>query len=78
MPLMAHVRYMSALGDSGSPKSAERWLDAMCKFVEAERKDRAMIGLDKGEMSLREDVMEMIDCTGTGIEVEATYSNSIV
>lgn len=55
MPLMAHVRYMSALGDSGSAKSAERWLAAMDRFVEAERNDRAMIGLDKDGMSLGDD-----------------------
>jgi hypothetical protein len=43
---------MSAHGDSGGAKSAERWLSAMKRFVEAERQDRAMIGLDKAGMSL--------------------------
>ena len=52
MPLMAHVRYMSGHSDTARARSAERWLGAMSRFVEAEQKDRAMIGLDKAGMSL--------------------------
>lgn len=49
---MAHVRYMSGQGSASGARSAERWLDAMERFVEAEHKDRAMIGLDRDGMSL--------------------------
>ena len=49
---MAHVRYMSRQGESGGVRSADRWLKAMEEFVQVEKEDRKMIGLDKAGMSL--------------------------
>ena len=54
MPMMAHTRFIGrqrrSTSDSNMIHRAEKWLDAMEKFVEVEQQDREKIGWDKEAM----------------------------